>query len=82
MTESENATWPVDVTAPDPADEAPDPADEHADPTDLSRPAVQRIAAAAAAVEGVADLPLAEHAERYQQLHATLQTELGAIAQL
>ena len=52
------------------------------DAQDQTQPAVDRITVAAAAVAGVAELPLAEHAERYQQLHATLQAELGGIAHL
>jgi hypothetical protein len=42
--------------------------------------ALGRIAAAAAQVESVSELPLGEHAERYQRLHAALQAELAEIA--
>ena len=72
MTENEQQTPPSDVTA----------AELNTAPDDPTQPALERITAAAAAAAAVADLPLAEHAERYQKLHATLQTELGAIAQL
>ena len=56
--------------------------EQSATPAEDTRPALQRITAAAAATEAVTELPLAEHAERYQQLHATLQAELGSIANL
>lgn len=61
-------------------EQATDPADTAAE--DATGPAVERIATAAAAAAAVADLPLPEHAERYQQLHATLQAELGGIGHL
>lgn len=70
MSESEQPATPGVTPAPS-ADSALD-----------TRPAVERITAAAAAIEAMADLPLAEHAEQYQQLHTTLQAELGAIAHL
>jgi hypothetical protein len=54
--------------------------EQPADAPDGTAQAVDRIAAATAAVAAVAELPLSDHAERYQQLHAALQAELGGIA--
>ncbi len=74
----------VDVPAEAPAIDAAD-LRETGDAGDTSGDtsgdtALGRIAAAAAQVESVSELPLGEHAERYQRLHAALQAELAEIA--
>jgi hypothetical protein len=69
----------VDVPAEAPAIDAAD-LRETGDAGDAGDTALGRIAAAAAQVESVSELPLGEHAERYQRLHAALQAELAEIA--
>ena len=45
----------------------------------VSDPAIDRVAASVAALDTLADLPLSEHADVYQHVHAQLHAELAAI---
>jgi hypothetical protein len=65
----------------------PDEADE-ASPVEASpveatlveaSPVEQRVREHVAALDGIADMPLAEHAQRYDEVHATLQAALVEI---
>jgi hypothetical protein len=67
---SVEASPPADVSTPA---EAPMPADPA---PGLSS---ERIAARVAALDAVDELPLAEHVELYQRLHAELQSALAEI---
>ena len=42
-------------------------------------PVEQRVREQVAALEGIADVPLAEHAQRYDEVHAALQAALVEI---
>lgn len=42
-------------------------------------PVEQRVREQVAALDGIEDVPVDEHAERYDQVHAALQAALGEI---
>lgn len=59
------------------ANEGAGPEDSDADPN--ADPTTASVRAQAAALRGIQDRPVAEHAERYQQIHAGLQAALADI---
>jgi hypothetical protein len=63
---------------PDQMADQPDDAIDTIDAVDAV-PVEQRVRAQVAALDGIEDVPLAEHAQRYDEVHAALQAALVEI---
>ena len=61
------------------ASDGVDAVDHHDIVVDVDLPVAERVRRQAGALDGLADLPLSEHARRYDEVHAELQAALTEI---